>query len=193
MIVNELEESVTMAFDVLFQPTRVDVPTVATLKNRWRRIPDARIRTHIAREHHYLLFHEQLLARIHYTRSQEQLPAPLELTLRAGLVKAAVLIAASICEAALRAHGEQRQLRDLMRKQPHQRTFGVILKAWQNEPDVQSIWNDLKSLHERRNNVHLFVAASQSSGHYQQINTEEVAMLATAKSAMQALMQLRSP
>lgn len=185
-----------MSFDLIHNPTTVKVPQVRTIENWWCNVPDATVKKYMAREHQYLLLHESILNSIHYTYSNwmKQKPPrmePLNYTLRAGFVKAAVLIYASLCEAALRSHAEKRGYS--LPKNPRHRTFGRVIAEWSGQPEVAVIWNDLGHLRDMRNNIHLFAAAGNANADYRSIIAQETTMLATANTVLDELMKITSP
>jgi hypothetical protein len=154
-----------MAVDFFFHPPTIALPEIApTRAFRWGHLPND-IAHAIAYEEQYLFFQFEMLEKLHFTE-QGQLAnkpwiRPLGLSVRAGTIKAAILVSASICEAVLRALGEARQY-DLPKNARH-RTMGKVLEAWQdaNEnpfPDVAPIWDVLQQMHSIRNNIHLFKA-----------------------------------
>ena len=103
----------------------------------------------------------------------------LGLSVRAGAIKAAVLIAASIIEAALRALAELRGYP--LKKDPRRRTFGTIIQAWEDQgaprPEVASIWTVVRALHETRNFVHLHNVAQSDNAAWEQILVNEQSLL----------------
>ena len=153
-----------MAFDLLFDNPTVSIPTVSDIENEWVNVPDKAVHKFIAREHQYLKLHAILLTQLRHTKNGDaRNPAykhKLDHNLRAGFIKAALLIAASICEAVLRSHAEKR---GYSLPQKKRRTFGAVLHAWKGKADVSGIYSDLQGLKDIRNNIHLFVAASSPS------------------------------
>ena len=160
-------------------PDEYQAPTIDELRWEWRKIPDAEARNVIAVESQYLDFHRYLLASLRHQATTGSDPIPLGLSIRAGALKTASLICASIAEAALRAHAESRGYQ--LPKNSWQRTFGKVLGAWQDaggEPlaDVQPIWDELQRLHSGRNNVHLYRAIEDGSDFYDILNAEEASV-----------------
>jgi hypothetical protein len=99
--------------------------------------------------------------------------------MRAGALKAGLLICASIAEAALLAHAEARGYSLPMRRSLC--TFGRILKAWRTRhakphEDVAVIWDDLERLHAARNDVHLYRAIERGRDFYDLLEAEETAL-----------------
>ena len=184
-----------MAFDLLIDSPTFTIPSVKDLEKQWVNVPGSTVRTVIAREHQYLFLHVRLLDQLYFTdqgkAASPLYKKPIDYNLRAGFVKAALLMAASICEAVLRAHAEKRKLP--LNPKKKMRTFGNVLQAWKGNPDVASLWADLDDLRDMRNNIHLFVAAGSSRADYRQIIAAEKAMLTTARKLVGELMKLVSP
>jgi len=189
-----------MAVDYLLEPATFDAPKVESLRNQWRHIPEVNIRNIIAQEHQYLHFHIFVLNNLRFTSvgsaCNPPYRKPIDYTLRAGAIKAAVLIGASIAEAALRAHAEHRQFEGLA-SQLHRRTFGNVLNAWQNNStphtDVAVIWNELNNLKSIRDNIHLFRAANDPNAHYKQVLQVEQQTFDKLEKVIAHLQQLQSP
>ena len=182
-----------MAFDVLFENATFNVPKVSDLEKQWVNVPNSTVRKILAREHQYLHFHFLLLEQLRHTDAG-QADSPrykykIGYTIRAGFVKGALLLVASICEAVLRSHAEKR---GYTFPKNQQRTFGVVLQVWSGKPDVSAIYADLKALKDVRNNIHLFKAASAANGNYREVLKTETAMLVTARRLMFELMKLTS-
>jgi|SRR6185312_6058350 len=184
-----------MAFDLIVEPATCDIPSVADLETQWANVPNVDVRKVIAREHQYLRLQALLLDRMYYTAAggaaDPQYKNPVDYTLRAGAIKATILIAASICEAALRSHGEKRGLP--LNANPRRRTFGNILSAWSGQADVSAIYADLEAIKDFRNNVHLFVTVTSADADYMAVLKNEQAMLDKARNAIAEIMKLKSP
>lgn len=188
-----------MAVDFLLDPATFAIPTMGTLRQAWQHIPNDRIRDAIAQEHQYLQFHQYLLESLRYTKCGHAADPPyknqVNYTVRAGAIKAAILLAGSIAEAALRAHAEKRgySLHNNLRK----RTFGNVLAAWKSggnpRSDVNAIWPDLETLQDTRNNIHLFKAANDAKAKYSQVLADEAVFFGKVATIMNALQQLQSP
>lgn len=179
----------------IIQPDEIEIPSVSYFRNEWRNIPDPAARDAIAVENQYLYFHEHLLSNLkHQKPCQTMQPIPLGLSVRAGAVKSAILICASIVEAALRAHSERRKYK--LKNDPHRRTFGNVLGSWQDEdktpkPEVIGIWQHLQDLHDTRNNIHLYKAVSDGSSFYAVLESEKET-LAKAKEALDVIKIIES-
>jgi hypothetical protein len=177
-----------------FAPDEYGAPTIAELRSRWRNIPFTDARNAIAVENQYLDFHRYLICSIRHQSLAGGIQLPLGLSLRAGSLKAASLICASIAEAALRAHAEARGYR--LPKKTWQRTFGKVLSAWHgknNRPhaEVAAVWDELQRLHSGRNNVHLYRALEDGCDFYGILAAEE-ASLCEAERVLIHLQKLRS-
>jgi hypothetical protein len=177
-----------------FEPAHYEAPTIAELRQEWCNIPLAEARNVIAVENQYLHFHHYLIAAIRHQSIVGGPLLPLGLSLRAGALKAASLICASIAEAALCAHAEVRGY-ELPRK-PWQRTFGKVLRAWQDKlerprADVAEVWSELQRLHSGRNDVHLYRAAADGNDFYAILAAEE-ASVHEAQRVIAHLKDLRS-
>ena len=183
-----------MAFDLVFNNPTCNIPKVKDLEREWANVPNPTVRTIVAREHQYLKLHGLLLMELRHTKDGRAGSPPYKSTLnynlRAGFIKATLLVAASICEAVLRAHAEKRKYTLPKKKQ---RTFGVVLNAWKGKTDLAHLYGDLEALKDIRNNIHLFVAASSATGDYKQVLKQEKAMLSDARRLIDELKKLRSP
>lgn len=167
-----------------FAPDEYQAYAIDELRHEWGNIPDPEARNVIAVEHQYLDFHRYLLNCVRHQATTGSAPIPIGLSLRAGALKAASLLCASIAEAALRAHAEARGYG--LPQQPWRRTFGRVLSAWQNSNgvphnDVAPIWNELQRLHAGRNNVHLYRAIELGSDFYDILAAEEASLIEAEK------------
>lgn len=183
-----------MARKFSFDPDEYQAYTIAELRHHWENIPDAEARNVIAVEHQYLDFHIYLLASIRHQAVDGGDQIPIGLSLRAGALKAASLICASIAEAALRAHAEARGYN--LPSKLWLRTFGKVLGAWQDaqkkpRPDVAPIWDELQKLHSGRNNVHLYRTIEEGHNFYDILQAEE-ASLEEAKKMLEHLKSIKS-
>lgn len=171
-----------MAVDFFFQPPTFAVPTLEKLRRDWQTVPNPDVRNAIAVEHQYLHFHEFMLDRCRFTAegalANRPWDHPISLSVRAGAIKAKLLLSASIVEAALRAHGEYRGY--TFNAKPTRRTFGVVLGAWSGQPEVATYWPDLRELQDLRNNIHLFRAAGEANAAHEVVVAREEAHVARA-------------
>lgn len=176
-------------------PAEYQVPAIDELRWEWRNIPDADARNVIAVEAQYLDFHRYLLGSLRHRDAAGGAAIPLGLSVRAGALKTATLVCASIAEAALRAHAERRGY--ALPPNPRHRTFGKVLGAWQEadgapRAEVAAIWAQLQGLHSGRNNVHLYGAIEQDGGFYELLESETQA-LAHADQVLTLMKALESP
>lgn len=156
-------------------PDEYETPSVHALRREWRNIPDAQARNVIAVEAQYLAFHHYLINSLRHQSIDGGDAIPIGLSVRAGALKTATLLCASIAEAALRAHAEARQYN--LPVVVHRRTFGKVLGAWQlpdemPRPDIAPIWLQLQNLHDGRNTVHLYAAIQDGSNFYDILQAE---------------------
>lgn len=157
---------------------------------KWQHLPDEDIKYSIAAEEQYLNFHLYMLENIRHTEagrlSNPTYVYELGLSVRAAAVKAAVLIAASIIEAALRVLAEAKGYP--LNDEPRRRTFGNVIKALEQNgaprPDVAEIWPAVKAMHEVRNFVHLHKAAKDGNAAWENMLNSEQALLSGALQAI---------
>jgi hypothetical protein len=157
----------------------------------WRNIPDAQARNVIAVEAQYLAFHHYLINSLRHQAIEGGDAIPIGLSIRAGALKTATLLCASIAEAVLRAHAEARRYN--LPTAAHRRTFGRVLRAWQlpdetPHPDIAPIWPQLQNLHSGRNTVHLYATIQDGSNFYDILQAENQAL----KEAEIVLINLRN-
>jgi len=169
-----------MAADFFFQnPTFEIQPLLPVAVFKWQRLGNPEVQYAIAAEEQYLQFHMYMLQNLRHTRAGQLADPPyryeLGLSVRAGAVKAAVLIAASITEAALRALAEARGYP--LNQDPRRRTFGNVIRAWEiagaPRPEVVDIWPQVKAMHVTRNFVHLHAAAGADEGAWAKVLQSE--------------------
>jgi hypothetical protein len=177
--------------DFKFEPCDFEIPTLSNLKSGWPNILDGAVRHAVAVEEQYLHFHMFVLKNTRHTRHGELdtqiVPQRLVLTVRSGAIKTALLLCASIAEASLRSLAEQRAL--VIHRNPRQRTFGLVLAAWQfgnhrPRPEVRPIWGELSELRDLRNNVHLHKAAYDTAADYQSIIDHELHLFSEASKVL---------
>lgn len=180
-----------MAADFFFSnPTFEIQPLKATAVFKWKRLLNPEVQYAIAAEEQYLNFHLYMLGNLRHTRAGHLATPPymyeLALSVRAGAVKAAVLMAASILEAALRAIAEARGY--ALHKDPQRRTFGNVLRAWEQggrpREDIAAVWPEIKGVHEVRNLVHLHKAAAESEVAWAKVLASEESLLNGALKAI---------
>jgi hypothetical protein len=176
-------------------PAEYQIPAIDELRWEWRNVPDADARNVIAVEAQYLEFHRYLLESLRHRDVAGGYPIPLGLSVRAGALKTATLVCASIAEAALRAHAERRGYQ--LPPNARHRTFGKVLGAWQlpdetPRAEVAAVWPQLQSLHSGRNNIHLY-GAVENGGSFYDVLQSEVQSLANSDQVLAALKALVSP
>lgn len=174
-------------------PDEYDTPSVDALKQEWSNIPDVQARNVIAVEAQYLAFHLYLINSLRHQAIEGGAAIQIGLSVRAGALKTATLLCASIAEAALRAHAEARQY--TLPAAAHRRTFGKILGAWQlpdetPRPDIAPIWPQLQNLHSGRNTVHLYAAIQEGSNSFYDILRAERQSLTEAEFVLTHLRNL---
>lgn len=187
-----------MAADFFFQNPTFEIQQlkpVATFK--WQNLGDPDIQYAVAAEEQYLHFHLYMLNNLRHTKvgfiHEPPYTYELGLSVRASAVKAAVLVAASIIEAALRALAELRKypLKDDARR----RTFGNVINAWEDSglphQDVAEIWSVVKAVHEVRNYVHLHKAAQENEAAWENVLKNEQVLLVGALNAIDHISKIR--
>jgi hypothetical protein len=188
-----------MAADFFFHNPTFEIQhlkTVAVFK--WQRLKNPEVQYAIAAEEQYLQFHLYMLSNLRHTQagkiSQPPYAYELGLSVRAGAVKAAILVAASIVEAALRTLAEMRGYP--LNKDPRKRTFGNVIGAWEDagapRSDVATIWPNVKAMHEARNFVHLHKAACDTEAAWDNVLKEERALLDGALSAIEHVAKIEA-
>ena len=182
----------------LANPT-LTIPSLARLRLFWSNVPNDKVREEIASTHQYLNFQRMLLKQLRFTAAGEIATKPwtkeLDLSLRAGAVRAAVLLCASMVEAVLRDHAEKRGYS--LKADPRRRTFGNVLSAWRPSgiprPEIAAFDSALTNLHVFRNTIHLHQAANNPAAYWNQVLKQENAMLTEALSVLKHLRTLSSP
>lgn len=188
-----------MAVDFYFNPHSHSIPSLAGLRVHWSNVPNDDVVEAIATEAQYLDFHMYVLKSTKHTKHGCLTAPPYEyqlgLSVRAGAIKAALLLTASIAEAVLRAHAEKRSYP--LAKDTKRRTFGNVLNAWKagGKPrkDIAAIWSDLERLRDVRNNVHLFKSAYDPSASFVQVLVEEKSLMGATNKIIDHLQKLVSP
>lgn len=178
-----------------FEPASFDVPKLVRFVFAWEHIPDAVVSNAIAVEHQYLEFHKYMLTSIRHADPKYPRHAiPLGLSVRAGIIKAAILLYGSIAEAALRSHAEKRGIG--LAPEENRRTFGNVIYSWKNDaaefPTIEPIWNDLVALLESRNMIHLFKSI-QTEKDFSDIIRSEEPLLSTGERVIEFLQKIKSP
>lgn len=180
-----------MAADFFFQNPTFEIQQLKPAAVfKWKHLQNSEVQYAIAAEEQYLHFHLHMLNNLRHTRvglvHQPPYAYELGLSVRAGAVKAAVLVAASIIEAALRALAELRGYP--LKEDPRRRTFGNVINAWEENGtprhEVIDIWPDVKAMHEVRNFVHLHKAAQENEAAWGNVLQSEQALLKGALNAI---------
>lgn len=180
-----------MAVDFFFQNPTFNIPPLGPAAAfKWQYLCNPEVQYAIAAEEQYLHFHLHMLNNLRHTKAglahQPPYARELGLSVRAGAVKAAVLVAASIIEAALRALAELRGYP--LKEDPRRRTFGNVINAWEENGiprhEVTDIWSDVKAMHEVRNFVHLHKAAQENEAAWGNVLQSEQALLEGALNAI---------
>lgn len=188
-----------MAADFFFEtPTFEIQPLKAVAVFKWQYLKNPDVQYAIAAEEQYLSFHLYMLRSLRHTEPGKVANPPyayeLGLSVRAGAVKAAVLIAASIVEAALRALAELRGYP--LNKETRRRTFGNVIGAWEESgiprPDVAAVWANIKAMHEVRNFVHLHKAAGDADGTWESVLVNERALLEGALATIEHVCKIEA-
>lgn len=179
----------------LFDPDLFDVPPIVKFIFTWENIPDSAACNAIAVEHQYLEFHRYMLGAIRHADPKDPVNSiPLGLSVRAGMIKAAISLYASIAEAALRAHAEKRGIK--LHPNKTRRTFGAVIYAWEADSvhfsTIQPIWDDLVALLESRNMIHLFKSI-ETNRDFQDIIQGEEPVLNSGEKVLSVLQKIRSP
>jgi hypothetical protein len=188
-----------MSVDFYYNPSTHSIPSRAGLKVQWSNVPNPDVIEAIATEAQYLDFHIFVLKNSKHTRVGCLKSKPYEyqlgLSVRAGSIKAALLLCASIAEAVLRAHAEKRKYK--LAKNLKARMFGNVLNSWKSHgkprKDIAEIWDELNRLKNVRNNVHLFKAAYDPAANFQQVLLKEKTLMSDSRKVLDHLKGLVSP
>ncbi len=187
-----------MAVDFFFDPPTCNLPSLGVLRDFfWEHMP-SEVADVLSQEYQYLKFHSHMLDSVHFTAEgkvgEKPWKKPLGLSVRAGAIKAALLVAASISEAVLRVVAEARGYP--LPANPRHRTFGKVIEAWESVngntgADVAHLWDTVKELKDVRNNVHLFKAAGDAAANFQAILGQENDLLPRVIKAVDELAKLK--
>lgn len=188
-----------MAADFFFEtPTFEIQPLKAVAVFKWQHLKNPDVQYAIASEEQYLSFHLFMLRSLRHTEPGRAASPPyayeLGLSVRAGAVKAAIMVAASIVEAALRALAELRGYQ--LNKDVRRRTFGNVIGAWEMsgtpQPDVAAVWENVKAMHQVRNFVHLHKAAGDADAAWESVLINERALLDGALVAIEHVSKIEA-
>jgi hypothetical protein len=187
-----------MARDFYFEPKTCVLRTLGELRTDWINIKDPKVRHVVAVEAQYIAFHRFVLSNVRHVEQGTTLADGILIgrSVRAGALKALMLMAAAVCEAVLRYHAEQRGYP--LPNQAQHRTYGKVLDAWKDasgnqRPEVAGMWPVLTSLRKHRNNVHLFSAAADTQAEFEYINSAESKILNGIDYTFPRLQALTSP
>lgn len=157
---------------------RASIPQANVAIFKWAAL-DIEVARQIGFQEQYLNFHKYLLENLQSVpeESQHYAPRPISLSLRAGAVKAYVVLACSIIEGVLANWGAKQAVSpkpETLLKKP----LGGLLRAWCIEDglprdEIAPIWNDLTLLHEYRNFVHLGRAVGNDNAYWQNVLERE--------------------
>lgn len=186
----------------LFDPPDISLPTLSVLRDfMWEHIPDGALKDCIVQEEQSLAFHKAMLKQLCFQGSgpAPSRARPIDLSLRAGIIRSAVKLYASIAEAALLYHGVRRGFINLDPSQGRW-TLGKIKRAWERppgsgtpQPDVAAIWADLGTLQDIRNHVHLLEMARGQGHEFRDLNAREQELIEAGKRVLGRLRDLQSP
>ncbi len=181
----------------LFEPDVYSVTTLDEYSSRWPHLKPRELKLRedegviesILGAHQYFDFHLMMLERIRHAHTEKDLP-PLELhfTIRAGMVKSAIIAGVSVIEGVLLFLGHSRRL-----PLDNRSTFGSTLKAWNRVPrhrkEIAPINNDLKRLMKVRNRIHLY---AETGINWEHVLTHEVADLNRVHACVDFLQGVRT-
>lgn len=158
-----------MAVDLFIDPPTYSFSSLDAYRYfKWEFLPEP-IQGLIARECQYLELQLLLLERLHFTEqgkiNEKPYVSKITNNVRSGVIKASLLLYASIAEAVLRYIAESRKYS--LPSNERQRTFGRVLEAWESHGaangELKDHWDTLQELKDIRNNIHLFKAAESNS------------------------------
>lgn len=176
-----------------FEPPNFRIPRLRDLDARWSGIPDREVRSMIVVENQYLEFHLFALHSLSFRWEKRNgfITGRIDHSVSAGAVKAALLLQASIAEAAMRAHAESRNYR--LPNNSRHRTFGKVCAAWEeaNYAELHPVWADVQSLKDQRNLVHLYLGAEQAND-YRELLHAENDLVAAGQRVLERLCQITS-
>ncbi|MBO2612852.1 hypothetical protein I6M32_14970 [Shewanella algae] len=146
---------------------------LGSLRHEWRKVPSHEAVSAIAEAHQYYHFLRTMVVdRVqswsHPIDDRESwfTPTPLVLSARSGAISSCISVGSSIVECAMRAHAENRNIRELMKNKPEHRTFGKVIYAWKKHgvysSEIDSVIVDIEKVHARRNDIHLYASFGRS-------------------------------
>ncbi|SEB18655.1 hypothetical protein [Marinobacterium iners] len=159
---------------------------LGALRAKWRKVPSHDAVNAIAEAHQYYDFLKTMIVgRVqswsHPVDDRESWfkPTPLVLSARSGAISSCISVGSSIIECAMRAHAENRKLRELMKNKPEHRTFGKVIYAWKKHgvysSEIATVIDDIEKIHGRRNDIHLYASFGRS---WEDVVNEETDILA---------------
>ena len=159
-----------------------DVSRKDALLVRWVGLANHDTAVQLAYQEQYLEFQRHLLENLQSAPAEnpDWRPRPLALSLRAGAIKAYVLSAVAILDAALAAFGTARGVQRREGEDLYDLTFGQLLGRWGPDgaprEEIAPIWDKLRLLHGYRNHVHLARAADDDA-YWQDVLEREADLL----------------
>lgn len=184
-----------MSRDFHYNPCTFDIPTFSNLRSQWKNIPFLRLQKVIIIEHQYLYFHLFMINNTQHTHvgtTPDVNTWGLGSGVRAGALKAALLMYASIVEGVLLAHALKRKYK--LAKNPKKRTFGNILQAWKNDVngkiELDAILTQLESLSNIRNHIHLEKISSSEEDFFASILDQENKLLDDCERVIKLLQEI---
>jgi hypothetical protein len=171
---------------------------LGSLRADWTKVPSNEAINAIAEAHQYYDFLKTMIVgRVqswsHSTENRKAwfTPTRLVLSARAGAISSCISVGSSIIECAMRAHAENRNIKDLMKKKPEHRTFGTVIYAWKDHgvysSEIASVIDDIKKVHGRRNDIHLYASFGRT---WEDIENEETELLASIEALFEFFQNL---
>lgn len=185
-----------MAVDLFIDPPTYSFSSLDAYRYfQWDFLPDP-IQGLIARECQYLELQLLLLERLHFTEQGKIIEKPyiskITNNVRSGVIKASLLLYASIAEAVLRYIAESRKFS--LPNNERQRTFGRVLESWESygaaTGELKDHWHTLQELKDIRNNIHLFKAAESYSSGIDFLLVNEIRLLESSGKLIEMLSKL---
>lgn len=160
---------------------------LGNLRIKWKKVPSREAINAIAEAHQYYDFLKTMIVgRVqswsHPVNEREHwfTPTPLTLSARAGAISSCISVGSSIIECAMRAHAENRNIVELMKRKSEQRTFGTVIHAWRNDSlyssEIEDVIIDIEKVHSKRNNIHLYASFGRN---WENVIEEETETLKT--------------
>ena len=172
-----------------------EIPPIDQLELEWAGAADRSLARQLGFQVQFAQFFEHLLRNLQSVPSETPnwRPTPLDLSLRAGVIRTYVLLTVSVAEAALAVLGERRQL-GRRRDDLYNRTFGALLEVWRSDgqprQEIEAIWPQLQLLKDVRNYVHLPNAANNDEAYWRQILAREDEIIAASNAVIHHLQNM---